>query len=291
MRVLSRTAVVVLMLVIGAGPALAWGGKGHEWTVSNAIALLPDGRLKDYLREQEGRIRYNSLIPDFQWKDGAISKLESPEHYIDLEVIANPPTPSDIPSTRLDAARLYTARGLRYSNGGFLPWRIQELYWALANAMKTDPESVPFWAGVLAHYAADATQPLHTTIHFDGWVNGSSGPKELQGIHLDYELSFVEDQGFDFRNSALAMAAPPAVIPDIHQATAQLVCESWGYVTQIYDVARRHRGPDKYPAWERELGAMTRARLARAATFVASLWLTAWHEAGEPGFPLPPTGG
>ena len=288
MRMCLGIAPALLLLVATATPALAWGSKGHEWTVSNAITLLPESKLKQYLREHEGRIRFNSLIPDFHWKDGSVSKLESVDHYIDLEIIAVPPTPADLPLTRMDAARLYNARGVKFSDGGFLPWRIQETYLALVNALKTDRDAVPFWAGVLSHYVADATQPLHTTIHFDGWVSEANGPKELQGIHLDYELTFIEDQGLEFRHSALAAAAPPALIPDVHQATAELVCESWRYVGLIYDVARRHQGPDKYVVWERQLGAMTRQRLGRAASFLASLWLTAWHEAGEPDLSLPP---
>jgi len=81
---------------------------------------------------------YDSVIPDFQWKDGNIAKLEAPEHYIDLEVIAPAPKAADIPLTRQAAARLYNDKGIAFSNGGFLPWRIEDMYAALVNAMKTD---------------------------------------------------------------------------------------------------------------------------------------------------------
>ena len=284
----GRIAAVGLALAVGAHPAFAWGVKGHQWAVQNAVELLPEGPLKASLQGQVQRIAYYTLLPDFQWKDGTRDKLEGPDHYLNLEVTSATPQASDLPRTRLEAARLYTSKGLKYRDGGFLPWRIEEAYWALVNALKTDPGEVAFYAGVLGHYAADATQPLHTTVHYDGRVDPrSGGARELKGIHLDYEVTFLEDHGLEFRQSSLKLAKAPQVLPDVHAAAVATILDSFGHVDELYEVARRHPGPGKYAAWDREVGELTRRQLAKAATFLTSLWLTAWQEAGRPDLSRP----
>ena len=44
----------------------------------------------------------------------------------------------DIPRTRLEATRHYTEIGLGASKGGFLPYRVEELYVGLENAFLAD---------------------------------------------------------------------------------------------------------------------------------------------------------
>ena len=273
-----------LLAVLGAhAPALAWGSKGHQWSTDNAAELLPEGVLKTYMEAHRRTLAYNCLVPDFQLKDGVGGKLEGPDHYIDLEVIAATPTLEALPRTRLDAGRLYTERGLSYASGGFLPWRIEEAYWALVNALRCDEASVSFCAGLLAHYVADATQPLHTTVHYDGLVTEGNPPtKEFKGIHAEYEITFIEDCGFEFRQSSLALAQPATPIADVHVAVCETILDSFGKVGAIYDAAREHQGADKYVGWEQALGPMTREQLARASTLLSSLWLTAWQAAGSP---------
>jgi hypothetical protein len=279
----ALAGVTILVLAASCGPAFGWGSKGHQWTTDNAVELLPAGKLKDFMVGHRSALAYNCLVPDFQLKEGVSGKIEAPDHYLDLEIISPQPKPSDIPRTRLDAARLYTMKGIPYASGGFLPWRIEETFWALANAMRCDVASVPFWAGLIAHYAADATQPLHATVRYDGLPDPANpGQKLFKGIHLDYEVTFLEDEGFEFRRSSLALAARPATVTDVHDLAARTLCDSFGHVNEIYDAARRHWGPTMYADWERELGPMTRGQLAKASTLIASLWLTAWEVAGSP---------
>lgn len=280
---LTRCVALFVMAIASVSPSFAWGTKGHTWTCENAVALLPDGPLKEYIRSQLGRIAVSSLTPDFQWKDGSNGTFEKPNHYIDLENIAPNPEPTDLPRTRIEASRLYTRLGLKHSDGGFLPWRIEEMYLELVNAFKTRPDDIALCAGALSHYAADATQPLHTTIHYDGRTDRrEDGRKFLQGIHVDYEITFVEDRNIEFRQSSLALARPARKLDDVFGEAVRVIFAAHSKVDGLYAVAEAHQGEGKYAAWERELGAMTRGQLAEAATFTASLWLTAWEEAGRP---------
>ena len=56
-------------------------------------------------------------------------------------------------------------RDARYRRGGFLPLRTQECYANLVNAIKANDDAATLkWAGYLAHYVQDSTQPQHATV-------------------------------------------------------------------------------------------------------------------------------
>lgn len=285
----TRAAALCLLALLTATQCLAWGTKGHAWIAQNAVTLLPPTPLSVVLSQHQSSVIQSAITPDFQWKDGSIARLEAPDHYIDLEVLSSTPTRDAIPRTRLEAARGYTDLGILYSDGGFLPWRVEETYWALVNAIKTDPQSAPFWAGILSHYVADCTQPLHTTVHYDGRVDRKTdGVPELKGIHADYEITYLEDEGIEFRRSSLALARPTQPMPDVFAAAVDAILASHALVDGLYDVARR-RGEGRFEAWDREMGQMTRGQLAGGAALLASLWQAAWEQAGKPD--LKPQGG
>jgi len=274
----------VVMSVALPMPAGAWGAKGHAWVSENAVKLLPEGELRERMERELPSVVGYSSAPDFELKDGINESLEAPNHYIDLDA-PEPMLTAEVLRTelrsRVDAARWYTAHRLTFRDGGFLPWRIEEMEVALANAMAGETQEVGLFAGLLAHYAADATQPLHTTKDYNGRVAPNTKESYLHGIHADYEIVFIQDRGIEFRESSLAMARPAKKLDDVFGAAVDMVLDSYTHVDMIYDVAGRNAGPDRYTAWDAEMGEMTRERLAEAATLVASLWLTAWEEAQQ----------
>lgn len=272
--------VLVVSSLLFAHPALAWGVKTHTWITENAVRLLPDGELRASLERELRAVTANSMAPDFQLKDGLVRTLEYPDHFVNLERFGGPQQPSDLPRTRVEAARLYTALGLSYDKCGFLPWRIEETYLGLVNAMKTDRSKTAFYAGLLSHYVADAHVPLHTTIHYDGRIT-ETGPRFLEGLHGDYEITFIEDRNIEFRESSFAEAAAPAALADVFEATVHCLYDAFALVDSLYMAAEAHQGPDKYALWDREIGPLTRRQLGRAASLVASMWLTAWTEASQ----------
>ncbi len=59
----------------------------------------------------------------------------------------------------------FDARDPRYRRGGFVPLRAQECYAKLVNAIRAnDGPGTMRWAGYLAHYFQDSTQPHHATV-------------------------------------------------------------------------------------------------------------------------------
>jgi len=282
MRLCARVAVLAFVFAVVCVPAHAWGAKGHTLVTENAVRLLPDGPLKAYMSDHVGGLSFNCLAPDFQLKDGISGALEGPEHYINLESVAPNMRPDDLPRNRADEARRVTDLGLSYADAGFLPWRIEDMELALANAFRADRRNIVLFAGLLSHYAADATQPLHTTVDYDGRP-GPGGAKALKGIHAEYEITYLEEEGLEFRQSSLSLAKPAPQVDDVFGEALAVIFESNACVEAVYRCAEAHSsGPDKYGAWDAEIGPMTRERLACGATLVATLWLTAWKAAGSP---------
>jgi hypothetical protein len=67
------------------------------------------------------------------------------------------------------------------------PYIIREIYGRLKAAFRqyrhlkrehnstvTVEQNIVFYAGWLGHYVADAANPLHTTIHYNGWIGNNS---------------------------------------------------------------------------------------------------------------------
>src|SRR5262249_42268545 len=88
---------------------------------------------------------------------------------------------------------------------GLQPYNVMEIYGRLKNAFTeyrqlrgrgqpTDfvEHKIVFYAGWLGHYVADGSQPLHTTIHYNGWIGPN--PNEYvtgAGIHFEFETAYV----------------------------------------------------------------------------------------------------
>ena len=89
---------------------------------------------------------------------------------------------------------------------GYLPYAIIENYGKLVNAFRfwrnaktaQDRESARanavYVAGVLGHYVGDASQPMHISIHYNGWVDSEPNPKNYtkdRTLHGRYESDYV----------------------------------------------------------------------------------------------------
>jgi hypothetical protein len=76
-----------------------------------------------------------------------------------------------------------------------------------------------FYAGVLGHYVADTPQPMHMSIHYNGWDAAAPNPKnytKARRLHSRYESGYVD--------ATIEIAAvrpkvrPPPRLPDVWTA-------------------------------------------------------------------------
>ena len=199
----------LLLVLLLAAPALAWGPRGHEAIVQYAIWNLPEGELKALLASWEEKLREASLGPDRRRNEPG----EAHRHFFEVEAYGGWPLP-DFPLSLNEARERFGEEVLERS--GVLPWAVEESYHALVAAFKRgETAEIVRAAGDLAHYVGDLHQPLHLSRDYDGqsWLNG--------GIHVLFENTLIEayfDEAAEYRprparivrEGALALASDVA---------------------------------------------------------------------------------
>ena len=116
------------------------------------------------------------------------------------------------------AAVPFDAGDARYRRGGYLPLRAQQCYVNLVNAIKVNDAGGQLrWAGYLAHYLQDSTQPQHTTVdtksvaylagHVPGVPAAASRPSNV-GL-AEARLPKGVNPHTDLEYTLFASAAPP----------------------------------------------------------------------------------
>src|SRR5437870_917583 len=196
-------AVVIVSTLILPVPAFAWGQKGH--LIVNGVAIdVASPKLPPFMNADREQIIFNGYEPD-RWRTEGRSPMniaQEVDHQIDLEKWGSFST---LPADRYSFMRQLTDRHIDLRIG-YLPYAIIENYGRLVNAFRywrdaKDPKdqqslraNAVYVAGVLGHYVGDASQPLHVTIHFNGWAEGAPNPKNFttdRKFHSRYESLYV----------------------------------------------------------------------------------------------------
>ncbi len=269
----SFTALLFFMLMFQNAPA--WGGRTHMWISRSATAqaaLLMPG-----WEPYAGVLSRLSIGPDI-WKND--DPAEAPRHFIDLETY-----------DRLDEFQHPDSAALppgeSAESDGIVPWVITGLVDRLSNAMRTNnwTEAAQV-AGALAHYAGDLCMPLHTTSNYDGLESGNDG------IHTRWETEMPRRK----MKSRRFANTPPVHIPSLWPSITGELARAHGFVPDILnadDAAQSESdGMNREDIYYDVLWAKTRfifiGQMERSAAWLASLWYTAWVNAGSPPIPPPP---
>jgi hypothetical protein len=161
-------------------------------------------------------------------------------------------------------------------------WQIERFTLRLAESLQRRRwEEADRNAIFAAHYAADLTQPLHTVMNYDGQFTGQ------KGIHARFETELVNALADKWR-----FRARPAVFePNLRARIFREMTESFSYRNVIFasdNIAvfgRNYLDPQYYAMFYKLAGPLAEMRLAAGASFVSSLWYTAWVRAGKPLLP------
>jgi hypothetical protein len=298
----TPTAVIlaVVVLVFGQLTAFAWGNKGHEEINLVAAQKIPVS-MPAFLRTAAAaqHIAYLGPEPD-RWRgaaEHALNNAQSPDHFIDLERIEGL---ADLPPDRYEFYKmLYAKRAATRENPdqflpenvGLQPYITMEVYERLVIAFRqyrelqrpsTDESAVEqdaiFYAGWLGHYVADGSQPLHTTINYDGWVESNPhGFTTQKGIHWRFETDFV-NHNISASDFAALVAAPQQLTDPFHDYVKYLWTSHY-YVPQVYELDKSG-GFDG--AGTLESLKFTQQRMAAGAQMLLNLWYTAWLQSAQP---------
>jgi hypothetical protein len=290
---LSALATAGLVCVLAQPPAaLAWGNAGHKMINKLAASSLPVD-VPAFLRSPNAvnEIEYLGPEPD-RWRSPAEPELvaaQAPEHFIDME-LADALGP--LPHRRLDFEGKVFAAGQRPEKIGLQPWQTDEVWERLKSSMReyrklsaakqdTRPveQAIIFYAGWLGHYVGDGSQPLHTTVQYNGWTGPNpNGYTTEHRIHWQFEGPFVEANIHEADVKAKMMPVK-TVDGDLFDAYVAYLRNTKTYTEKVYQLEKAGGFVGAGTAESREF---TAERLAAGASMLRDMIYTAWLESAKP---------
>jgi hypothetical protein len=296
-------AAVALLPVMMVQQSLAWGRVGHAMINRLAGAALPSDVPK-FLRSKQAleALEYYGPEPD-RWKsplEPELSAAGSPEHFIDLEYAD---LVGELPRKRYDfvralafAQKSHPELALTPEKVGLQPYVTLEVWQRLKSAMRdyrklkedhkdTKPSEceIVFLAGWLGHYVADGSQPLHTTIQYNGWTGANpNGYTTEHKIHALFESTYVS-ANVKAQDVAPLIAEKPVVLQDVFVDYMAYLRHTNSLVEKTYQLEKAGAFAG---AGTPEGKSFTDERLAAGATELRDMIYTAWVRSADP---LPPS--
>jgi hypothetical protein len=272
---LHRVTIATLACVLLAwSPAFAWDSRTHREITKLAIDALPPSPLKDYFAANDSRLQYYSVQPDVI-RERYGDEEEAIRHYINLEYFGADAFAVLVPdlaamNKRFGASTVHRA--------GTLPWTIVEFSNSLAQAWaRGDCTGVLRAAGFLAHYVGDASQPLHTTVNYDGLAQD-------RGVHMRLEKAVDDD--IASLGEAARREAHPIPIESVWPVAISEIRDANSHVAEVLAADRTARAESPRRRGAYDIALLSRERpmivgqLARGASVLASIWLYEWKQAG-----------
>jgi hypothetical protein len=306
--------------------AHAWNETGHRLVNELAVASLP-ADFPAFARsvEASNRIAFLGGEAD-RWRNTpelGLKHVNGPDHYIDLEELdLYGLSPETLPPLRYDfIAKLALARAAHPDKfppidpsrnldhtrelTGLLPWAIAEQYAKLKSefsylkAFETaggTPEEIAnaraniiYTMGVMGHYVADATQPLHTTMHFNGWAGPN--PEHYttnRTFHAWIDGGYIAKTKIPDDFAAMTARLHPAQIPELHgkpmepgemfeTAVAFLQAQN-KLVEPLYRMEKEHKLTGD-PGEGMEGKPFIEGQLVKGGQMLGDIWYAAWKQA------------
>jgi hypothetical protein len=282
-----RKLIISALLALYTLPALSWGFFGHKMINRHAVFLLPPEMMilyKPYL----AFIEEHAVDPD---KRRYAVKQEAPRHYIDMDRFQ----PWDsIPSSYQKATEKYGEDSL--ARHGIVPWWIQTMTSRLTRAFELkDKFAIIKLSAELGHYVSDAHVPLHTSSNHNGQLTNQVGihgfwESRVPELFAEQEFDLIVGKAQYIRSiSAFAwkIVRQSAVAADTVLQFEMMLSKKFrsdakfsfetrnGVVVRQYSTAYSK-------AYHEMLDGMVERRMRESILATASLWYTAWVNAGQP---------
>jgi hypothetical protein len=327
MRSLPNRALAALVCVAAASVAHAWDYEGHRMVNQLAIQSLP-ADFPAFVREPANveRVAFLAGEPD-RWRNAPDLILKQSggswtDHFCDIEQIPDAGIPLDkVPSFRFDFVVQFAAGRAAHPENfkpidpaknadhtaewpGFAPWAIAENFARLRSGfgyLKVfeelgTPEEIAnakanilYVMGIMGHYVGDCAQPLHTTIHHNGWVGDNPhGYTTGSSIHSWIDGGFIGKANIRLADltSKVAPAQPIALTSradgrePLFVAVFDYLIASQKLVEPLYQMDKEGKFRIKDGEAPKPEGvAFMQSRLLAGGNMLGSIWLTAWQQA------------
>jgi hypothetical protein len=312
---LKRVFLTIAAVALIAAPAAdvgAWGSTGHRLIGVAAMRALPE-EIPAFLRTAQSATEVGELArePD-RWKGGprVHARGRDTAHFIDFTddghvlTVAGPSLDA-MPELRGEYEASLNQAGLDVDDAGYLYYALLDgwhqlvrdfAYWRVLNAAEareTDPARRAWYAedrrrresllirdlGVWAHYVGDASQPLHTSIHYNGWDGGTPNPEGFtrsRRTHGLFEGAYVRGVArLDLVESV--MPRPDLGETAIDRRTVAYLGASLAQVTPFYRLERDGAFAEGDPRG----GVFAVERLGAGAGELRDLIVLAWRESAN----------
>lgn len=293
-------AIVFLLALSSSQAAFGWGGLAHSVIDRTAVDTLPDDG-PVFLKKYVNYISDSASLPD-TWRAASepFSKIEEdPNHGWFREQFA---FLKPIPRSRYEFVLALYKEHMRIQGSdpenasrmnvrwtGTLPYAAAEVYGHLVADMRllrrlrlqgkdtTSLEiSCAFYVAWMGHYIGDGSQPLHDSIHHDGWQGPNpKGYTRDPKIHGRFESQYVEAIGLKEDNIRPRIGPPGHLTGDVFDAILAHLDEASGQVEEIYILDKRNAFADPQNQEARE---MVYSRTAAGARMLRDLVYRAWLE-------------
>lgn len=285
----SGKVILLAFLLLVAQSSFCWGFYGHRKINQLAVFLLPP-EMVAFFKPHIDFLSEHAVDPD---KRRYAVKDEAPRHYIDIDHYGEYPY-ADLPRKWEEAVAKYSEDSLVAH--GIVPWWIPVMQRRLTAAFKDrDGRRILKLAADLGHYVADAHVPLHASSNYDGQLTGQRG---IHGFWESRVPELLAEKEWDF------FIGKAGYIANVEAFTWMRVLESARAADTVLAVEKqvsdRFPGDQKFAfenrhglttrqfsgsytrAYNKALGGMIERRMRESVHAVASLWFTAWVNAGQP---------
>ena len=310
-------------LAFAPAPVSAWGAHGHRLVSGAAIRTLPD-TMPIFLRNGAAHDEIALLGPEADRVKGAGAPLDdddNPGHFVN--VLDDATVGGVVKLSALPRDRAAYDRELRTAKPptdefaqGYLPYQIADgwqhivrdlAFWRVDVVGETKaptPEERAFFTydrgvreavtlrdvGYWGHFVADGSQPLHVSVHFNGWNGAKYGNpnnfSEVRSIHSRFETALVRAVATE----DLVVARVPALVTSSDPILAQVgvyLTASAGTVPDVYRLEAAGAIDARSPA----ATSLVLDRLAAGAAQMRNLIVEAWLasadvKVGYPGIPV-----
>ncbi len=218
---------------------------------------------------------------------------EGARHFIDLDHYGKAPY-ALLPRRWDSALARFSADTLRAH--GIVPWYTLVVLQQLTNAFKEkDQSKILLLSAALGHYVADAHVPLHASSNHNGQLSGQEGihafwESRLPELLADREWDFFIGKAEYIRNPGAFMwsrvmesaAAADTVLRLEKQLSHQYGADRrFGFEEHNGVLVRQYTAAYSI-AYNKLLRGMVERRMRESIFATASLWYTAWVNAGQP---------
>ena len=244
-----------------------WGWETHRYINEHAVDYLPAEM--SFFQDHRSYLRQHAVDPD-------TDPLPGYYHYMDIDyypAFFSGTLPHNW-NTMIATYGLSTVE-----DNGIVPWVVEwwtdSLSTLMASGQWNDAWQV---AAELGHYVADSHQPLHLTMNYNGQLTGNNG------IHSRYETSMINPH-----LSQLPLPIGTGIYwTNVIDSVFLYIEDVYPYVDSIMiadDLAYAQDpsyGNTYYNILWYELEQLTTISIQKAILDLASIWRTAWINAGSP---------